>query len=241
MKLENYTTQNFGFSAMNPNDVRLGGSEYTLVTLVIDDSGSISSKCRDMETVLKTVLESCRSSPRADNLMIRLIKFNTKHKEVHGFKLLSDINPTDYDNILIGQGGTALFDSTLDSLESMNQYGKELISQNYDVNGIIFILTDGDDNTSRMSLSDVNKEHNRATQGENLESLVSILIGVDTGKPGLKNYLDKVKSEAGLSQFEWMGAITPISLAKFAKFVSQSVSSQSKSLGSGQASQSLTF
>lgn len=241
MKLENYTTQNFGFSAMNPNDTRLGGAEYTLVTLVVDDSGSIYDKCRDMEKLLKTVLESCRSSPRADNLMIRLVIFNSKHRESHGFKLLSDINPADYDNVLKGTGSTSLFDSMLDSLEAMNKYGKELISLNYDVNGIMIVVTDGDDNTSRMSLSDVKKEHNRATQGENLESLVSILIGVDTGAPGLQSYLDRVKSEAGLSQFEWMGTISAKSLAKLAKFVSQSISSQSKALGTGSPSQSLTF
>jgi len=78
-----------------------------------------------------------------------------------------------------------------------------------------------------------------AIQGEDIESLLTILIGVNDNS--YKSYLETFKDEANLSQYVSVGDATAQKLAKLAAFVSKSISSQSQSLGSGGASQLLTF
>ena len=108
---------------------------------------------------------------------------------------------------------------------------------------IVFIITDGDDNSSgSVSASDVGDALNQAMRDEALESIVSILIGVGVGSyHGIGDYLDTFKNDAGLSQYVEIKDAYDKSLAKLADFISKSVSSQSSALGSGGASQPLTF
>ena len=72
MKLfEDNTTQGtvngFSFSGVRPET--LGASEYTLVTLVLDKTGSVASFADALFKVKKTVVEACRKSPRSDYLL----------------------------------------------------------------------------------------------------------------------------------------------------------------------------
>lgn len=237
MSLESFSTGHFGFSATPLRD--LGAAEYTLVTIVVDESGSVSRQVRDIEQALDKVIESCRLSPHSDNLMVRVVRFNSNVNEVHGFKLLPDIKS--YTDVLTGSGMTSLYEATTNALVAMNTYGKNLSDQDYTVNGILVVITDGMNNITRATRADVKRELTTAVSGENLESLISILVGVDTGESGLKQYLDDFKNESGFTQFEWMQDLTPKSLARLANFISRSVSSQSKALGSGSPSQALSF
>ena len=88
----------YTFSGVRAED--LEASEYTLVTIVQDISSSVCSFEQEMTDCLKTILESCKKSPRAANLMVRLVGFNTSVNELHGFRMLSDIDPVEYDIIL---------------------------------------------------------------------------------------------------------------------------------------------
>ena len=78
----------------------LGATEYTLVTVITDVSGSVAGYHTDLENCLQEIVRACLKSPRADNLLIRLLTFNTGLDEVHGYKLLTNCNPDDYKGIL---------------------------------------------------------------------------------------------------------------------------------------------
>jgi len=134
---------------------------------------------------------------------------------------------------------TALFDATYSSVAATLKYGKTLIDQDFSVNGICFIITDGEDNNSNVTPLQVKNQMGIAIQGEDIESLLTILIGVNDNS--YKSYLETFKDEANLSQYVSVGDATAQKLAKLAAFVSKSISSQSQSLGSGGASQLLTF
>jgi hypothetical protein len=100
-------TGHYQFSAQRISD--LGASEYTLVTLVVDVSGSTEKFRPEMTNCIKEVLKSCKYSPRSDNLMFRLVRFSNDVQEVHGFKLLENCNADDYNDALNVPGGlTAL-------------------------------------------------------------------------------------------------------------------------------------
>lgn len=229
----------YGYSATKLSD--LGATEYTLVTLVVDDSGSIESFRADMEKAIKEVVNACRYSPRADNLMIRLVTFANRLKEVHGFKLLANCNVDDYDGILTDGGMTALFDAAVNSVDATSAYGKTLVDSDFSTNGIVVVITDGDDNRSSNSVNSVATSLKNATANETLESLVSILIGVNITDPRISDFLKDFHTNGGFTQFVELKDASAKTLAKLAQFVSKSISSQSTALGSGGPSKSLKF
>lgn len=231
-------TSNYGYSAVKPD--KLGATEYTLVTIVADESGSVISFKNELEKAVKEIIKSCKYSPRADNLMVRLVNFDHNMREIHGFKPLSECNEADYDNLIRGGGSTSLYDTAQNSIEAEWHYGDKLTKQDYLVNGIAIVLTDGEDNNSTLTTSNVAKEVLNATQGEHLESLVTILVGCNTS-PQLSSYLQKFKDEVGFTQYVDIGNANAKNLAKLAQFVSKSITSQSQALGTGGPSQSLTF
>lgn len=235
---------NYGYTATRPD--HLTATEYTLVSVVFDESGSTFPFKNQMEKVLKEVVKACRRSPRADNLMLRVLNFGTNLREVHGFKPLGDCNEADYDGCYQSGGSTALFDASHNGVAAIRQYGKQLSDNDFMANGINIVITDGDNNEGSLGIPEVLAEHQACIQSESLESLVSILIGVNTagtagdGTP-LKDYLEKYHKEGGFTQFVPIDQANEKSLAKLADFVSKSISSQSQALGTGGPSKSLTF
>ena len=235
------TLHGFNFSAVKIED--LGASDYTIVTIVQDVSGSVDPYKVDMEATLQKILEACQKSPRSQNLLIRLVSFSGNVAEIHGFRELKTINPAEYSNILKCYGSTALMDATLNSAEATEAYGSHLGSMDYRSNGIMFVITDGQDNASVVAKNPavLKKAFHKIKTGEiALESFISILVGVGDD-PNDIAYLSQLATDAGFDQFVEMGKATPSRLAKLADFISKSISSQSQALGSGAASQPLTF
>lgn len=232
------TGQHFGFSAADLGD--LGATEYTLVTVVVDESGSTSSFKTEMEKCIQEVVKSCKFSPRSDYLMIRLVAFNHDMREVHGFKQLTNCDVADYDGCLSPGGSTLLFDTSINAIDATNAYGKDLADNDYDVNAIIIIITDGMDNESGADgAKRVGESLQTAMRDEHLESVMSILVGVGIESySGVSTYLDEFKNKAGMTQYVELKDADAKTLAKLAAFISKSISSQSQSLNSGGMGQS---
>lgn len=232
--LEQHTlpSGSFGYSAARLDD--LGATEYTLVDLVVDISSSVSEFKDDLEKCIQRIIQACKLSPRADNLMIRLVAFADSLTELHGYKLLEHCNLGDYDGLLSPGGMTALFDASENSVQAQADYAKQLAENDYQVNGICFFLTDGCDNRSHTTAKGVGKALAKSLREESLESLVTVLVGVGTKTyPEVSQHLDGFKDEAGLTQFVEVDQADAKTLAKLAEFVSKSISAQSQSLGTG--------
>lgn len=238
-ELQQHNLGHFGFSAVRVED--LGATEYTLVTIVADRSGSTDGFTQEMEAALKEVIKSCQHSPRADNLLARLVVFEDTHQETHGFKLLEHCNLDDYNGVLSPGGCTALYDATLDSVEATQNYAQQLTEQDFGVNSILFVITDGVDNRSKFEGKHVGAALKKAVTSESMESLVSILIAVNTQDAQASSYLNDFHLQAGFTQYVELKDASKSTLARLANFVSKSISSQSQALGSGGASQSITF
>lgn len=236
----NLQTDNFGYSAVGLD--ALGASEYTLVTIVIDRSGSVASFLTELTACLKAIVTSCESSPRKDNLMLRIVQFGDDIAEIHGFKLLANCKPDDYTNAIQIGGNTALFDAASNAINAMSDWGKQLNDQDYTVNAVAFVMTDGGNNAGKdVSGASVKTALKDATKDEKLESLTSILIGVNVQDPSLKDELDKFHKEAGFTQFVDVGKADAKNLARLAAFVSKSISSVSQAKATGGPSQPVTF
>ncbi len=232
-------TGQYGYSAVKLDD--LGASEFTLVTIVNDVSPSVSDYKKEMEKVLKGIILACKHSPRADNLLIRFMQFSESLNEAHGFKTLQNCNPDDYDNCLKIGNMTALFDASFNSITATGDYAKKLTEQDFLVNAIIVIITDGLDNVSVVNESHVKKSLIDLTKEECLESVMTILIGVGIEDTYVSGKLQDFKNKAKLTQYVEAGDANAQTLAKVAGFISKSISSQSQALSSGGPSQPIAF
>ena len=233
---------NFQFSGVKIDD--LGATEYTLATMVVDISGSVSPFKQQLLACIKSVVEACKLHPRSDNILFRLLLFNQDLVEVHGFLNLGDVDPDQYDE-LEPDGMTALFDAYYDGVGGTVEYGKLLVAQDFDVNGIVIGVTDGMNNRGTMTPNEIKKKWQGALAKEEIESLITILIGLNDPQldwsAEVQQALSSFHAEAELSQFIDIGDATPENLAKLGNFVSESISSQSNALGTGAPSVTLNF
>jgi uncharacterized protein YegL len=237
-------TGNFHFSGTRID--KLGATEYTLATLVLDVSGSVDPFKNDLLKFVKAVADACKKSPRAQNLMLRFLTFNQTVVEMHGFKELASIDVNAY-SIPRPDGYTALFDAAFDAIGATLTYSDHLIKQDFLANGCIYILTDGMNNASKTTERMIKQLIEDSKKGEKIESLLTLLIGMhDPNLSYQSEVMQSLKSfqaNAGIDQFVDVGAATPQRIAKLTGFVSQSVSSTSQVIGTGAPSQppSVTF
>lgn len=218
----------------------LGATEYTLVDIEVDMSGSVSPFLADLIAMIKESVGACAKSPRSDNLLVRVAAFSTSYpggiNEVHGFIPLASIDHGAYDQLHAG-GGTPLFDACYVGVGATFSYARMLFDQEFNANGISFTITDGEDTGGAASPAMIRAEIDRAKKEEFLESHVSVLIGINAAH--CATALDRFRREAGITQFIDAGDVSKGKLAKLAAFVSQSVSSTSQALGTGGPSQSI--
>ncbi len=239
MESVNLANSPYGYSATGLDD--LGATEYTLVTIVRDRSGSVAAFADELEECTQAVVKACQHSPRADYLLIRLVDFNETLAEVHGFKLLENCNAGDYRGRLRPGGSTALFDATQNAVEATVEYAGRLSAGNLSANAALFILTDGEDNASSLPPAAVKDAVARAVHSEALESVLTVLIGVNVRDRGVRKALETFYKGAGLTRYVDASDASPQTLARIAAFVSRSISAQSLALGTGGPSQSPTF
>jgi len=230
---------NYGFSAKRIEE--LGATEYTLVGLTVDVSWSVESFEKEIEKCVQEVVKSCQHSPRADNLMLRTVSFADKVEETHGFRPLAECDIDKYQGQFTARGRTRCYDAAIGQLDSMASYAKDLVENDFGVNGILFVITDGMDNESTMTPHEIKKRVDKMRLGEELESLVTILIGVNITDPNIQRYLKDLETEGEFSQYIELDNARANTLAKLAEFVSKSISAQSQALGTGGPSQSVAF
>ena len=233
------TPNQFQFSAIGIEN--LGATEYTIVNMLVDESGSVGGFQQDLEDCMGTILESCKKHPRSQNLLLRSAAFEGYSvREIHGFSPLDTVDSGVFK--INPCGSTPLWDATLDSVETTEAYAKTLNDQDYFCNGILFVITDGGENSSqRATIAKIKDAVTKIRTTESLESIKMILIGVNDTDAYLKNELDQFKTDAGFDDYISLGDVSPAKLAKLAEWISQSISSTSQSLGTGGPSQAVNF
>jgi len=231
--------QAFQFSGARIERLGVIATEFTLVTIAVDYTGSTKDFADELRKSLITAVESCKKSPRSANLLLRVILFSGSLQdgieEIHGFKPLSEVDPNSYPRLNPG-GMTPLFDAAFSAVGATNAYAKTLMDKEFNANGIVFVITDGDDNISRSTIAMVKMEMERGARGEEIESLIGVVVGINVAT--LRGRLEEFAKGTGMQYID-AGEATKGKLAKLAQFVSQSVSSQSQALGTGGPSQNI--
>ena len=221
----------YGFSGTRID--ALGSSEYTLVAVAADTSGSVSGFVRDIETCLGTIVKSCQRSSRSDHLMLRVLSFDSSLNEVHGFLPLTATDPAKYTGALSAGGCTALYDAAHNAVKSVVGYGETLTAKHFEVNGVVFVITDGGDNQSTCTPGDVRAAVRDAVTGESLQSVLTVLVGVNMSNAALAKELMDFSASAGFDAFISMENADAKTLGRLASLVTQSISMASSALASG--------
>lgn len=242
--MEQHKTTGGAFTYSAASIANLGASEYTLVTICVDDSGSVEPFRTDLEACVRSCIEACKSDPRSEYLMVRLLVFGAAVHEHHGYRLLAQCPPEDYKGFLSCNGMTALFEAGVDAVEGASDFAAKLLERDYTSNAVVFVITDGCDNQGSargLTAASVKNALSAAVHSERLESMLPVLVGVNLTDPGIRGTLAKVEVDAGFAQFIALTDADPKTLAKLGKFMSQSISAQSQALGTGGPSKPLTF
>jgi uncharacterized protein YegL len=123
----------------------------------------------------------------------------------------------------------------------MSTYGAALQAQDYTANGIAIAITDGTDYTSFHKVNHVKEAVQRARKSEALESIVTLLIGINVQDSSVSQNLTMVQQEAGFDKYVEAANADAKTIAKIVDFISKSISAQSQSVGSGGPSKLITF
>jgi hypothetical protein len=219
-------------------------SKFTLGGVALDSTSSVSDFKQGLEDMLVKCVEGCCNNPLKDSMLMRLIEFNTSLpdglREINGFDPVLAIDTSKFAGSIQPAGATPLFKATYNLIHSIKEQGKILIGEGYNVNGIAFIITDGDNNSERQFTPAMIRELIESVRTEEaLESLVTILIGINVDDPHMAASLDTFHREAGLTHFVKMNDVSAKGLAKLGGFISRSISSTSQAIATGGMSQSL--
>lgn len=225
------TVTGYQFSAVKVDD-NLSAMEYMLGEVWVDTSPSVSPFVKQLEECLRDVATMCQKLPTAQNIMMRTSQFNRNLSEIHPQMLVKNIDPQRYIGSLNCSGLTALYDAVLAGLESSEKFAQELALQEIDATIVMFILTDGWENCSRLCTDPkmIKDAIARIRKNETISQLTTCLVGVNAQDAAAN--LQEFKDKAGLDVYSDIKDATPSSLAKLTNLISQSFSSASQNLGS---------
>ncbi len=142
----NYNGQNF-----DPNTLANMTATVIQSVVVLDTSPSIRGYVNDMNTATTEVFfEELKNSHRKDDIVLQCISFDEKVKFKSGFQPITSLD-ADYLHVQPSGSGTALYDAVLAALNSVKSYREDLEAQGVEVRTNIFIITDGEDNSSNFN------------------------------------------------------------------------------------------
>lgn len=243
---ENLDLDTFGantgikFSGIRPENITSFAT--TLVGIAVDCTGSMNEFTKALDDSVGTIVDLCQKCPESENLMLRVTAFESSSvKEVHGFAPFSAINKDGYQGAFYAGGMTNLYDASHEILNSVYEYSKKLREEDYKANGIVFVITDGEDNRSKTSVSEIADLLSEIRRSEMIDSIQFVLVGINDSQ--CKSSLDKFAKDATFDHYISVGAADVKKLQTLVGWVSQAISSTSQVLNSRQPSQlvGLTF
>jgi len=225
---------NYGYTGAVIED--LESAENTIAATLFDESGSTRAFAKQMEMAVQQIVKFLRRSPRADNLIYGHYHFDSSLKEILGWTPLAQIEDDRFDGCWAGGGCTNLWYSEDRALSYMRDYALQMANQRYMCNGILCTLTDGGEYSPQYSDGHGWKEDQvveafkTTASCEDLESLVSIMIGINPD-PGVQQELQEHAEKVGYTRYLPVEKADENTLAKIADFISKSIVSQSQALG----------
>jgi Mg-chelatase subunit ChlD len=132
----------------------LDASDATIVSVVIDMSGSMSSHRRAVVDAFNTMQRALAGAKAASAILSSAWTFNDSVKLLSGFEPVG-VKPALTTAVYRPDGGTALHDAVLAAMTGLVSYGQALWDSGVPTKRILFVLSDGEDNASRARAHEV--------------------------------------------------------------------------------------
>lgn len=239
------TESGFQFSGEQLED--LGSDVFTLVNISADSSYSTQGFEEVIRKAVAKVILDCSKMPMSKSILIRVCEFSGYDvQEIVGFTQVNKLLSYDWSAHFQSSGSTPLHDATIEGIEACSNYGQKLQESYYQSNALNVVITDGEENTSRKypydQVSSVADQIEKIKMKETLDSLKTILVGLNRDSDSsMTTYLDRFFTNTKIDQYVEAKDSDSTDFARLGGFISQSVSSTSQQLGSGQPSANLSF
>lgn len=177
-----------GYNIGNFDPSNIQEDEVILSVLAVDISPSISGFEKDLNEAFKAFIEEMQQSHVAQKLMVKVIEFNEKVVEKSGFMPVASVDINTF-RFKASGSSTALFDAAKLALDSVVSYRQQLESTGINVKVLVFVITDGQDNSSQhgqskaiaAQLDDIAKEE------RNVFAFETILFGIGNDQTSFSN------------------------------------------------------
>jgi len=222
--MEDFNDINFNldFGNFNPEDVQT--DETINAVFIIDVSGSVTSYVHELNAAFNDFVQTMQKSHVADRLFVSIVEFDDHVKVKNGFQPISAIPVMDFSKSI--GGTTALYDAVLVGLKNAIDYRTNLENSGVETKTLIFVITDGGDNSSKNPAHLVKLELDKLKKEERSTfSFTSVLFGI-----GADADFEKARTDMGIEHLAKIGN-TGKDIRKMIGFISQSISSASKGQG----------
>ncbi|MCF6240035.1 MAG: VWA domain-containing protein [Bacteroidales bacterium] len=209
---------NLDFGNFNPDEIEV--DETINAVFLIDVSSSVGAYVQDLNLAFNEFTESMQKSHIADKLLVSIIEFNHIINVVNGFMPIENISSIDFSKRI--KGATALFDAVYAGLKNALNYRENLENSGVDTKTILYVITDGEDNSSQTPphiikkiISDLKKDE------RDIFSFSSVLFGI-----GNEADFKRAQKDMGIEHLAQIG-VSGEEIKKMIGFISQSISSVS--------------
>lgn len=205
------------FNNFDPEEIQV--EETINAVFIIDVSPSTSSYMSDMNAAFNDFVQTMQQSHIHDRLFVSMIEFDDDVRIRSGFQPISGVPVTTFKP---QGGGTALFDAVGLGIKNAVDYRENLEKTGISVKTLIFVITDGEDNSSRLKSKVIKQTLQDIMKSEaNAFSFTTILFGV-----GETQYFTAAQKEMGFQHLAIVGN-TGKEIKKMISFISSSISKSS--------------
>lgn len=215
-----------GDSDFNPDNIEVEETINAVFVLDISSSmlntvslkdGSRSTRCEELNKSVNEFVENMANSHVKDRLLVSTIIFDDKCEVLTGFQPVTEVQEF---KLKPRNGATALYAAARLGLEKAIDYRNSLVKSGVKAKTILFIVTDGENNSSPLSdaeyvkekLQDLNKEE------QNIMAFSSVLLGI-----GSESSFKEAFEDMGLHSLAVLGD----NIRKAVSIISSSVTSVS--------------
>lgn len=151
-------------------------TEVTLVSIMIDDSVSMEPMEDEARSALTLMKQALGGSKNAPGVMMAAWTFDPQ--PIHGFQSLLNVPDLDANTYRAHRSNTPLYDGTLRMLAAVLAKTQEFASNGVPVRSVSVIVTDGANNASKHSATNVATV---VADLERSEMHLVLFIGIDDG------------------------------------------------------------
>jgi len=206
---------NLNFNNFDPDEIQV--EETINAVFVVDVSPSIHTYVKDLNHAFNDFTETMQKSHVAEQLMVSIVEFCEKLEVKSGFQPIKQIPKMQFKPT---GAGTALYDAVQQGLKMALDYRENLEASGVMAKTLLFVITDGMDNSSSTPANVVKQKlENVLKEEKNVFSFTTILFGV-----GNAAYFEQAKDELGIQHIAKVGT-SGAEIRKMINFISQSISS----------------